>query len=118
MTLEYFLNLRLTILLLKTVKLGRFVHSELVVASHISMIYLTMILKMNRMDSVEGQASHSDERYLFLTLVPNMILVLNKIAGFFAEKALKGSQYNKICVVRPVCLHMSQVANSFVFLDI
>ena len=42
------------------------VQNELAVASHISAIYLTGILKMNRMDSVEGQASRRDERYLSL----------------------------------------------------
>ena len=42
------------------------VQNELTVASHISAIYLSRILKLHRMDSVEGQASRRDERYLSL----------------------------------------------------
>ena len=50
-------------LALEIVKRGKLVQNELVVASHILTIYLSRILKMNRMDSVKGQASRSDERY-------------------------------------------------------
>jgi hypothetical protein len=60
----YFPDLRLTILALKILKRERFVQTNLTVASYIFTIYLIMILTMNRMDSVEGQASRSDERYL------------------------------------------------------
>ena len=60
----YFSTLILTIFLLEIVQRGRFVQTELCIASHIETIYLIISLKMNRMDSVEGQASRSDERYL------------------------------------------------------
>jgi hypothetical protein len=62
------LNLKLSILPLEIVKRGRFLQMELIVASQIPAIYLAMILEMNRMDSVESQASRSDERYLFYYL--------------------------------------------------
>jgi len=50
-------------LALEIVKRGKLVQNEVVVASHISTVYLTRILKMNRMDSVKGQASRRDERH-------------------------------------------------------
>ena len=61
----YFSDFRLIVLLLEIVKRGRIVQTELAIASRQVTICRTINLKMNSMNSVEGQASLSDERYLF-----------------------------------------------------
>ena len=63
MMMMIFFEVEIHNLALEIVKRGKLVQNELVVASHISTIYLSRILKMNRMDSVKGQASRRDERY-------------------------------------------------------
>ena len=56
-------------------KVERLVRMVLAIASHKLTIYLIIFVKVNRMNSVEGEASRSDERYLwfygvFLRYIP------------------------------------------------
>ena len=49
----------------------------------------------------------------FLTLIPNLILVLNQIVAFWRNIAWTWSQMHKNCIQKPDCLSMSQMTSSF-----
>ena len=49
-------------------KVERLVRMVLAIASHKLTIYLIIFVKVNRMNSVEGEASRSDERYLLYSI--------------------------------------------------